>query len=94
MRTVAALLALVVLGLTTGVRADTFILDGIGQAAATAAERPHRGMTMPQVSARWGEPASRVDAVGKPPISRWEYPAFTVYFEHDHVVHAVAKHSG
>ena len=93
MRTIAALLALVISGLPTGARADTFILDGIGQSAATAAERPHRGMTMSQVSARWGEPASRADPVGKPPISRWEYPGFSVYFEQDHVIHAVVKHT-
>ncbi|MGH8369439.1 MAG: hypothetical protein ACRESC_00525 [Gammaproteobacteria bacterium] len=26
-----------------------------------------------------------------PPITRWEYPTFVVYFEYNHVVHAVAK---
>jgi hypothetical protein len=25
-------------------------------------------------------------------MPRWDYPRFSVYFEHDHVVHAVAHH--
>ena len=50
---------------------------------------PGRGMTMTQVSAKFGAPVSKVPAVGKPPISRWEYPGFVVYFEHDHVIHSV-----
>ena len=35
-------------------------------------------------------------AVGNPPISRWEYPGFVVYFEHEHVIHSVvsARSSG
>ena len=28
----------------------------------------------------------------QPPITRWDYPSFSVYFEHDKVIHAVAKH--
>jgi hypothetical protein len=50
---------------------------------------PARGMSKEQVAAKFGEPATKVPAVGKPPISRWEYPGFIVYFEHEHVIHAV-----
>jgi hypothetical protein len=50
---------------------------------------PARGMTMDEVSGKFGTPASKVPAVGKPPISRWEYPGFVVYFEHEHVIHSV-----
>jgi len=46
---------------------------------------------MAQVQARFGEPAERYPAVGDPPITRWVYPAFVVYFEHNLVVHAVAQ---
>lgn len=52
---------------------------------------PSRGMTMSQVASKFGEPVSKVAAVGKPPISRWEYPGFVVYFEHDHVIHSVVS---
>jgi hypothetical protein len=54
---------------------------------------PTRGMTMKQVASKFGAPASKIPAVGKPPISRWEYPGFVVYFEYDHVIHAVAANS-
>jgi outer membrane protein assembly factor BamE (lipoprotein component of BamABCDE complex) len=50
---------------------------------------PTRGMTMTQVAAKFGAPVTKVPAVGKPPISRWEYPGFVVYFEADHVIHSV-----
>jgi hypothetical protein len=53
--------------------------------------RPSRGMTMDKVEARFGAPANRVSPVGDPPITRWEYPGFVVYFEHQHVIHTVAR---
>jgi hypothetical protein len=68
--------------------ADTLLLDEIDAAQATA-ERPARGMTKARVEARFGAPDARRGAIGDPPISRWEYPGFVVYFEHDHVIHAV-----
>jgi hypothetical protein len=52
---------------------------------------PVRGMTMSQVASKFGEPVTKVPAVGKPPISRWEYPGFVVYFEHEHVIHSVVS---
>jgi len=57
------------------------------QAASVAA--PVRGSSMAQVERRYGAPSERAAAVGQPPITRWVYPTFTVYFEYDHVVHAV-----
>ncbi len=54
---------------------------------------PARGMTMAQVASKFGDPVTKVPAVGKPPISRWEYSNFVVYFEYDHVIHAVVSAS-
>ena len=54
---------------------------------------PARGMTMEQVATKFGTPVTKVPAVGKPPISRWEYPGFIVYFESDHVIHSVVANS-
>jgi hypothetical protein len=48
-----------------------------------------RGLSMSQVESRYGEPARRIGAVGDPPISRWVYPQFVVYFEGQYVIHAV-----
>lgn len=52
-------------------------------------QRPARGMKMDAVLQGFGEPNSRIDAVGQPPISRWVYEKFTVYFENEYVIHAV-----
>jgi len=48
-------------------------------------------MTMARVESAFGTPSDRQAAVGQPPITRWDYPAFVVYFEYDHVIHAVAR---
>jgi hypothetical protein len=63
--------------------------------ATSSTSRPTRGMTMGSVEAKFGAPTRRVPAVGgastaQPPIARWEYPGFVVYFENDRVVHTVA----
>ena len=50
---------------------------------------PGRGMHMPQVEARFGAPQEKMPAVGKPPITRWVYPNYTVYFEYDIVIDSV-----
>lgn len=83
----AALAATVALPL----RADTLVVDAVAEDGASAGERPARGMTMGTVARRWGAPESRSAAVGQPPITRWEYPGFTVFFEYQHVVHAVRR---
>jgi len=59
-------------------------------AGRAQAELPRRGTSMAQVEARFGAPAERFAPVGQPPITRWVYPAFVVYFEYQHVIHAVA----
>lgn len=79
--------------LAGGVHADVLLLDSVDQARAGQTARPDRGMTMQEVEARFGAPLQRRSAVGTPPITRWEYQDFVVYFEHRHVVHAVAKRS-
>ncbi len=52
---------------------------------------PARGSNMNSVEASFGAPLQREEAVGKPPITRWEYSGFIVYFEYDHVIHSVVK---
>lgn len=51
---------------------------------------PSRGTSMAQVERQFGAPAERFAAVGQPPITRWVYPDFVVFFEYSHVIHAVA----
>lgn len=72
------------------VLADTLLITSVNAAEPTATERPKHGSSMTSVEAHFGPPATRGKAVGQPPITRWDYPTFSVYFEYDHVVHAVA----
>jgi hypothetical protein len=65
-------------------------LDMPASAVPTAAAVPTRGQSMAAVERQFGVPADRQAAVGQPPITRWVYPGFVVFFEYDHVVHAVA----
>lgn len=53
---------------------------------------PGRGMSMAQVEARFGAPDKKIPAVGKPPISRWIYNNYTVYFEYNLVIDSVIHH--
>ncbi len=58
-------------------------------ADTTASALPDRGMTMSVVEQSFGKPVQILPAVGDPPITRWVYPAGTVYFERQYVVHSV-----
>ncbi|HEX6992846.1 MAG TPA: hypothetical protein VF339_01735 [Gammaproteobacteria bacterium] len=70
---------------------DVLLIDGVEAAARTASERPTRGMTMARVESRFGAPITKEAPVGDPPITRWEYPDFIVYFEYEHVIHSVVR---
>jgi hypothetical protein len=56
---------------------------------ATSSDRPPNGMHMAAVEAKYGAPANRHDAVGQPPITRWDYPGMVLFFENDLLIHAV-----
>ncbi len=84
----AALAGATLLAGTCGAETIT-IGDGIA-VRESSIERPRRGMSMASVESRFGQPANRRSAVGEPPITRWDYPGFAVYFEHQLVIHAVA----
>ena len=58
-------------------------------ADSTAPVLPDRGMTMSVVEQSFGKPVQILPAVGDPPITRWMYPAGTVYFERQYVIHSV-----
>jgi len=73
--------------------AETVAVDSGIAVKQSDVATPTRGMTMDQVSSKFGAPATKVPAVGNPPISRWEYPGFVVYFEHEHVIHSVVPNS-
>jgi hypothetical protein len=69
--------------------AETLEMSGVS--ATSGDGRPTRGMTQARVESKFGSPAAVKAPVGDPPITRWEYTDFVVYFEHDKVIHAVLK---
>ena len=69
--------------------AETVSMDGV--TAGSNDGRPSRGMTQASVESKYGSPVSVDAPVGEPPISRWEYADFVVFFEYDKVIHAVVK---
>jgi flavin-dependent dehydrogenase len=50
---------------------------------------PANGMSQQAVRERFGEPAERHAPVGEPPITRWVYDDYSVYFERDLVIESV-----
>ena len=71
---------------------DVLLLDAIEEAAPNSPEglpRPTQSMNMSSVEAKFGEPLMRHATVGEPPITRWDYDGYSVYFEHDLVLTTV-----
>lgn len=91
LRTVPLLALLAIAGAGS---AETLLIERVQQ--ENKAAMPVRGMTMAQVEASFGTPADRLEPRGGqkhqwPTINRWSYPAFTVYFEKNKVIDAVAN---
>ncbi len=72
------------------VLAETLVVDDQVTLRDSSVERPKRGSTMAEVEKRFGAPTEKHPTVGQPPITRWDYAGFSVFFEHDRVIHAVA----
>jgi hypothetical protein len=89
-----ALGAALVLLYAGAARSETIATGDAVTVRASDLARPSRGMTMHTVEARFGAPQQRHAAVGEPPISRWDYQGFTVFFERDRVIHAVVDPAG
>jgi hypothetical protein len=76
-------------GFSGFVAAETLAVGDRIEVRQPAGPAPTRGMTMDQVAKRFGEPQEKLPPVGKPPITRWKYPQFTVYFESKYVIDSV-----
>ncbi|WP_331346912.1 hypothetical protein [Cellvibrio sp. UBA7661] len=63
----------------------------VGQQAQDMAsvDMPTKGMSKEKVRDLFGKPEEDIPAKGTPPISRWKYKNFTVYFDSDVVIHSV-----
>lgn len=72
--------------------ADVLLIESINTAPINSEEgipRPTRSMSMDQVTQRFGQPLTAHPSVGEPPITRWDYDKFSVFFEHQYVLDSV-----
>ena len=69
--------------------AETMVVDDQVVVRPSTIERPARGQTMGAIEARFGAPQTRHAAVGSPPITRWDYGGYSVFFEYERVIDAV-----
>lgn len=72
---------------SAGATADVLLIEQVRQAGRM--EVPGNGLSMSEVEARYGTPQDKRAAVGEPPISRWVYDRWSVYFEYDRVLYTV-----
>lgn len=85
----ALLLTCLLLALPAG--AQTIEIP-VGDQGDQGLSLPARGESQRAVLERFGLPDEERPAVGKPPISRWDYREFSVYFESGRVIDSVRHH--
>lgn len=86
-----ALTSLISAGVASHVHAEQLTVPVGTQADRSQVSLPATGMSQDSVRNRWGAPQDMKGPIGEPPISQWHYPDFIVYFEHDRVLHSVAR---
>ena len=70
--------------------AEVLLVDSIQ--SAPQMQTPKNGLTMSQIRQQFGSPNTELPAVGEPPISRWEYEGYSVFFENDLALYSVIHH--
>jgi hypothetical protein len=78
--------------LASSASAEVLLLDAIEHEPPNSSQgmlRPHNGQSMATVEAQFGKPQASRGPVGDPPITSWDYPDYTVYFEHNLVITSV-----
>jgi hypothetical protein len=78
-------------GFYMSVNAETLKIPLGQQGKALDIPTPKIHMSKSEVIRQFGEPVTKTEPVGTPPISTWDYEQFTVYFEYEHVIHSVVK---
>ncbi len=72
------------------VRGDVLLIEEVRERMLR--DLPGNGLTTAEVERRWGPPGERRRPVGDPPITRWVYDDFSVYFEYELVIESVLHH--
>lgn len=83
---------ILLIGLSTNLFAEEINMPANeNQSSEFSIQLPGRGMSMEMVQKRFGEASETFSSVGEPPITKWSYKTFTVYFESQFVIHAVVN---
>ena len=85
------LLLLLALSLPLVSLAETIEIP-LGQQGAADIPLPARGAAQSAVLERFGLADEEHPAIGQPPIGRWDYREFSVYFESGRVLDSVRHH--
>lgn len=72
---------------TVSAAADVLLIEEVRERMLR--DLPSNGLSKSEVEQRYGRPNERRAPVGEPPISRWLYDEYSVYFEHDLVIESV-----
>ena len=87
--------AIFLLCLSAGLSLPGFAQDltiPVGEQGISGLSMPAKGTAMTKVRSDFGDPSVAHPARGEPPITRWEYENFVVYFESETVIHSVLRH--
>ena len=88
-RTILTLMLLGIMNLAGSgpLPADVLLIEEVRQSERL--QLPENGTSMADVRAQYGEPVNALAAVGDPPITRWDYDQWSVYFEYELVLFTV-----
>ena len=71
-------------------QADVLLIEEVR--ATGHMDLPQNGYSKTEIESRYGMPERKHSKVGDPPIARWDYERFSVYFEYELVITSVLKH--
>ena len=80
-------LTLVLLVVPAFLAADVLLIEPVRKTEGMNV--PVNGQTMQEVESAHGAPSAKSPPVGEPPITRWDYEKWSVYFEFDRVLFTV-----
>lgn len=90
MRRMLSLFTVISLSMTSLLQAEVLEMPPATETTAGySVNLPGRGMNMTQVEEKFGPPLQKLPEVGDPPIIRWIYHDYTVYFEYQYVINSV-----
>ena len=90
---IVLLIAVVAGTLPITAQAENIVLPIASQGQYLGAiKHPGKGQKQSFIISEYGEPLTKSAPIGSPPISHWDYPDFSVYFENNTVIRTVLKH--